>query len=147
MTASTRRAFVASLLLPAWTASLPAARAQAAASGKPNRLVLQVSDGDAAKWSLALGNVYNVQNDLGAETVEAEIVVYGPGIGMIRKGSPVADRVASAVRNGVRVVACENTMTAQHLTKADMLPGIGYVPAGVVEIMKRQQQGWAYVRP
>jgi len=26
-------------------------------------------------------------------------------------------------------------------------PGIGYVPAGAVEIMRRQQQGFAYLRP
>jgi intracellular sulfur oxidation DsrE/DsrF family protein len=135
------------LLLPVVLGGLSAAHAQASSSGKPNKLVLQVSDGDKSKWSLALGNVYNVQNDLGAETVEAEIVVYGAGIDMLKKGSPVADRVASALKNGVRIVACENTMTAQHLSKTDMLPGIGYVPAGVVEIMKKQQQGWAYVRP
>ena len=30
---------------------------------------------------------------------------------------------------------------------ADMLSGIGYVPAGVVTLMQRQQQGWAYIRP
>ena len=30
---------------------------------------------------------------------------------------------------------------------AAVLPGIGYVDAGVVEIMKKQQQGWAYIRP
>lgn len=121
-------------------------RAQAAAA-KPNRLVLQVSDGDPQKWGLALTNAYNVQNDLAPETVDIEIVVYGPGIGMVKAGSPVADRVASAMKSGVKVVACENTMTSQHLTKADMLPGIGYVLAGVVELMRRQQQGWAYVRP
>jgi len=28
-----------------------------------------------------------------------------------------------------------------------MLNGIDYVPAGVVEIMQKQQQGWAYLRP
>jgi len=28
-----------------------------------------------------------------------------------------------------------------------MLPAIGYVGAGVVEIMQRQQQGWSYLRP
>ncbi len=36
---------------------------------------------------------------------------------------------------------------AQKLTQADMLGKVGYVPAGVVEIMQRQQQGWAYIRP
>jgi intracellular sulfur oxidation DsrE/DsrF family protein len=28
-----------------------------------------------------------------------------------------------------------------------MVDGIAYVGAGVVEIMQRQQQGWAYLRP
>jgi uncharacterized protein len=123
-----------------------AARAQAPA-GKPNKVVLQVSDGDEKKWALALNNAYNVQNDLGAETVDLEIVVYGPGIGMLKSHSVVGERVASAMKSGLRVVACENTMAAQKLTKADMLPNIGYVPAGVVELMKKQQQGYAYIRP
>ena len=145
MTAFPRRAFVAALLLPAALAALPAARAQA--GGKPNKLVMQVTDADPAKWSLVLGNAYNVQTELGADMVEAEIVVYGPALAMITKGSPVADRVASAIKNGVRVVACENTMLAQHLGRSDMLPDLAYVQAGVVEIMQKQQQGWAYIRP
>ena len=119
----------------------------AQSGGKPNKLVVQVSDADPAKWGLALNNAYNVLADLGADTVEMEIVVYGPGIGMLKTGSPVGERVANALKSGVQVVACENTMTAQKLTKADMLPNIGYVPAGVVELMKKQQQGWAYIRP
>ena len=37
-------------------------------------------------------------------------------------------------------------MTAFKLTTGDMLPDVGYVPAGVVEVMRKQQQGWAYIR-
>jgi intracellular sulfur oxidation DsrE/DsrF family protein len=37
-------------------------------------------------------------------------------------------------------------MRAMKLTPADMLPDIGYVAAGVVEVMRKQQQGWAYIR-
>ncbi|HWI82830.1 DsrE family protein [Ramlibacter sp.] len=141
-----RRLFAAACAALA-AAALPLGAARAQAAGKPNRVVLQVSDADPQKWTLALSNAYNVQNGVGADGVELEIVVYGPGIGMLRNGSPVADRVASAMKSGIAVVACENTMTAQKLTKRDMLPDIGYVPAGVVELMKRQQQGWAYIRP
>lgn len=139
--------------LLAGTASLAAAflaacaQMPAAPAVKANRVVLQVSDNDPAKWGLALNNAYNLQADLGADAVEMEIVVYGPGIGMLKQGSPVAGRIASAMKAGIRVVACENTMTNQKLAKADMLPDLGYVPAGVTELMKRQQQGWAYIRP
>ncbi|HXZ47686.1 MAG TPA: DsrE family protein [Usitatibacter sp.] len=111
------------------------------------RVVLQVSDAEPAKWNLALNNARNVVQDLGAGNVEVEIVAYGPGIGMIKNGSPVAQRIDEATLSGMKVVACENTMHAQKLTKADMLSGISYVPAGVVEIMKRQQEGWAYIKP
>ena len=38
-------------------------------------------------------------------------------------------------------------MKGPGLTYADMLPNIGYVPAGVVELMQKQQQGFAYIRP
>jgi intracellular sulfur oxidation DsrE/DsrF family protein len=112
-----------------------------------NRVVVQVSDADPAKWNLALNNARNLQADLGPKNVEIEIVAYGPGLGMLKSESIVSNRVGDALGTGVKIVACENTMRAQKLVKADMLDGIGYVGAGVVEIMQRQQQGWAYLRP
>ncbi|MDB5805111.1 MAG: hypothetical protein JWN73_2433 [Betaproteobacteria bacterium] len=122
----------------------PAAWAQAAAKTK---VVFQVSDADPAKWNLALNNVKNVQTDLGAGNVEIELVAYGPGIGILKAESVAGNRVREALGSGVAVVACENTMQNQKLTREDMLPGIGYVPAGVVELVRRQQQGWSYIRP
>ncbi len=45
---------------------------------------------------------------------------------------------------GRRVLACENTLRGQKLTRDDMMPAIRYVPAGVTEIMKKQGERWAY---
>jgi len=111
------------------------------------RMVIQVSDNDPQKWSLALNNARNALDELGINAVQLEIVAYGPGIGMLKADSPVAQRVADALGFNVRIVACENTMRAQKLSKPDMLPGIGYVSSGVVELVLRQQAGWAYIRP
>ena len=135
--------FVVALLA---AASLVASPALADAPAK-NRIVVQVSDNDPAKWNLALNNARNLQTDLGAQNVEIEIVAYGPGIGMLKSESVVGNRIGEALSSGVKVSACENTMRGQKLAKSDMLDGIGYVPAGVVEIMQKQQQGWAYLRP
>ncbi|HSV20637.1 MAG TPA: DsrE family protein [Casimicrobiaceae bacterium] len=112
-----------------------------------NRIVVQVSDADPGKWNLTLNNARNLQQDLGAANVEIEIVAYGPGINMLKAESVVGNRIGEALGSGVKVVACENTMRNAKLSKDDMLNGIGYVGAGVVEIMQRQQQGWAYLRP
>ncbi len=121
----------------------------AAQSATPvqNRVVMQVSDNDPAKWNLALNNARNLQADLGANNVQIEIVAYGPGISMLKSDSVVGNRIGEALSSGVRIEACENTMRGQKLAKSDMLNGIGYVGAGVVEIMQKQQQGWAYLRP
>ncbi len=141
-------ALVLGLALPA-TAAEPAAKQSPAAraAAAKTKLVVQVSDGDPGKWNLALNNVKNVQADLGAQNVDIEIVAYGPGIGMLKMDSTVGDRVQEAISAGVQVVACENTMHGQKLEKADMLSKIGYVKAGVVELILKQQQGWAYIRP
>jgi intracellular sulfur oxidation DsrE/DsrF family protein len=111
------------------------------------KIVLQVSDNDSAKWNLALNNARNAQDDLGKDNIDIEIVVYGPGIHMLRMEATTATRVTQAIKSGISIVACENTMTAQKINKADMHDAISYVPAGVIQLMKRQQQGWAYIRP
>jgi hypothetical protein len=136
---------VAAALLVA-SAFAVGAHAQVAAPAKA-KVVFQVSDGDAAKWGLALNNVNNVLQEMGSDKVEIEVVAYGPGIGMLKADSTAANRVMEAVQSGVKIVACENTMKAQKLSKADMNMAIGFVPAGVVEIIKRQGEGWAYIRP
>jgi intracellular sulfur oxidation DsrE/DsrF family protein len=115
--------------------------------GGKEKVVFQVSDGDPKKWNLALNNIRNVQEALGKDKVEVELVVYGPGIDMLKAESVAGNRVNDAVADGAKVVACENTMEAQKLTKEDMLKSIGYVQAGVIELIKRQQQGYAYIRP
>lgn len=122
-------------------------RASAQSAAAKNKLVFQVSDADPAKWNLVLNNVRNVQTELPDDAPDIEVVAYGPGIGMLKSDSPVAHRIAETVKNGVKVVACENTMKGMKLSYADMLQTIGFVPAGVVEIMRKQQQGYAYIRP
>ena len=87
-----------------------------------------------------------LREGVGAEGAEIELVAYGPGILMLKSDSSVRQRIAEALKSGVQVNACEHTMHGMRFTPADMLPDIGYVPSGVVEVMKKQQQGWAYIR-
>lgn len=112
-----------------------------------DRVVIQVSDADTGKWNLALNNANNVQHALGANNVDIEIVTYGPGIGMLKMDSLVGNRVDQAKKAGIAIVACQNTMRNMKLTDADMLPNTSYVPSGVVEVIKKEREGYAYIRP
>jgi uncharacterized protein len=146
MSSPKRRTFVALAAAALLAATVPLMSLAQTTPAK-HKAVFQVSDGDPQKWNLTLNNVKNVQDDLGGDAVELEIVAYGPGLGMLKADSPVGKRVAEALKNGVKIVACENTMRGQQLGYADMLPSIGYVLAGVVELMAKQREGYAYIRP
>jgi intracellular sulfur oxidation DsrE/DsrF family protein len=132
--------------LAAFVAFLSPLGAQAA-PGEKQKVVFQVSDADPAKWNLALNNARNVQAELGKDNVQIEIVAYGPGLGMLKRGSKVEGRLAQALDSSVGLIACENTMHNTKTSKADMYDGIAYTPAGVTHLMKRQAEGWAYIRP
>jgi len=141
---TTRRSLLilAAALLPL------AAYSQATPAPAKNRLVIQVTDNDPDRWRMVLNNAKNAQTDMGgADKIDIEVVVYGPGINMLKKESPEGERIASLASTGVKFAACQNTMKGMKLTKDDMLTTVEYVSAGVTEIMKKQQEGWAYIRP
>jgi uncharacterized protein len=139
-----RRSILGFLVL---TTAMPALAQQKKKPAAKQRVVFQVSDNDPAKWNLALNNAKNVQVDLGKENVQIEIVAYGPGLAMLKAESPVAARLAGALDDNVGLIACENTMQNNKVSRDEMYGGIAFVQAGVTHIMKRQQEGWAYIRP
>ena len=131
---------------PAPEPHAPAALANASADAHKERAIFAVSDADPQKWNLTLGNIGNAIEGLGADSADIELVVYGPGIAMLKKDSPVAAKLAAAMKNGVRVAACQNSMRGYNLAPADLVPGAEVVPSGVVELIRRQHAGYAYVR-
>jgi len=142
-----RRSMVTqSLALAAATLCAGAAdAAQPEAKGGPYKVIFQVSDADPQKWSLTLNNAANAARELGKDTL-IEIVAFGPGIGMLKAGSAVEARVLETVAAGTPVLACQNTMRGQHLEPKDMIAKVGYVPSGVGQLIRRQAEGYAYIR-
>lgn len=136
-------AFVALMI-----ASLAPALAQGRPAGaQPSRIVVQVNEDDSKKWHAILGNLRNIQADLGKEKVRIALVAIGPGLGMLMADSLAANDVQDAIAGGVEVIACGNTMKAQKMRKEDLIDGVGITQAGYVEIVRRQEAGWSYLRP
>jgi intracellular sulfur oxidation DsrE/DsrF family protein len=134
------------LLAACGLALIPAAHAAEKVAPK-NRIVIQVNEEDGKKWIAVLANIRNIQAELGAKNVRIAVVAIGFGLGMLTADSIAANEVQDALATGVEFVACGNSMKAQHVAKDDLVPGVGVATAGYVEIMRRQQQGWAYLRP
>jgi intracellular sulfur oxidation DsrE/DsrF family protein len=108
--------------------------------------IFAVTDADPAKWNFTLGNIANALDGIGADKADIELVIYGPAIAMLKKDSVVADKLAAALARGVRIAACQNSMRGFKIEAADLVPGAVVVPAGVVELIRREHAGYAYVR-
>ena len=121
------------------------APAQTAAVVK-EQAIFAVSDADPQKWNLTLGNIANAIDGIGAEGADIELVVYGPGIAMLKKDSPVAGKIAAALKSGVHIAACQHSMRGFNLEATELAPGVGIVASGVVELIRREHAGYAYVR-
>lgn len=119
-------------------------------AGPRNKIVIQVSTDDVRTQRIALNNAVNLQKALGQDNIAIEIVAYGPGLGMLAEGSSQASRIPSLAMQDIKFSACGNTMkkvAKKRGTPVVLLPGVGKVQAGVLRIMKLQQEGYAYVRP
>ncbi len=140
-------ALAAAFLVPALpVAAADPAKPAAASAAQKYRVVIQVSDPDPKLWAQGINYTENLQQLLGKENVEVEVVALGQGIGLLKLDSPHAERVADALKRGVKLSACQSTMKRQKLSKEDMLPAIGYVPGGLIRIIDLQRQGWSYIK-
>ena len=114
---------------------------------KKRGIVVQISENDPVKWDIALVNVKNIRKEFTAESMEIEIVAYGPGLEMFKRESPLDQRLNDAAKSGVKLLACGNTMEATRTSREQLNSSVAVVKAGVVEIMQKQEQGYSYIRP
>ena len=76
-----------------------------------------------------------------------EVVIYNMGLEFVMstKSKHIA-AIKALHAKGVRFVVCENTMKNRKITKEQLIPEVEYVPAGIAEIVEKQEQDWSYIK-
>lgn len=79
---------------------------------------------------------------------QVEVVLYGKSLNMVVKDrSMVASQISElAKKNNVSFKVCEQAMKHNNITKEQLLPGVGTVPDGIYEIIKKQREGFGYIK-
>lgn len=115
------------------------------------QIVLQISDGDEAVQARVLNVAGNLLKHYGGpDLVDLEVVAFGPGIALLLAGNAQSERISSLVANGVRFVACMNTVDTMERTsgkRPELNPHALPVQAGVAHLVDRTKQGFVVVRP
>ena len=130
--------------LAAGFALRPAYQPAAAHPRAPAGYVVDVADGNAGTWHTALNAAKLVH--AAYPSVPIEVVAHGAGIQMLLASSPVApDLQTLAAGGGVELAACANAMQTYGITAAQLVAQARVVPAGVVEVARREAEGYLYI--
>ena len=111
-----------------------------------HHVVWQVVDDGPAIHERLLRQVANLLADLAGEGVDVEVVAHGAGLDLLLPGGPNAELVRDLQGRGAAFLACENTLRSRELEVRDLLADVRAVPSGVAAIVRRQSQGWSYLR-
>ena len=110
-------------------------------------VVFQISTASPLTWKVAVRNARNLQHVMLPRVVRIEIIAFGPGLKMLLKDSVVAHNLIALHNSGVTIEACKTDVYEQGLPPNDIAPFVRYIPSGIAEIVRREREGWAYVRP
>lgn len=114
-------------------------------STKKHKIVIQLASGDTIVHKNLLRQLDNMQT--AAPNAKIEVVCHNDGIGLLQtKVSPQAGRIDSYSKKGVDFVACENTMRQRKIAREDLVNSCRLVPAGILEIVMKQEKKWAYIK-
>ena len=117
---------------------------------KEMRLLLHVGDND--RWSVALGNAVNFLEDVGEDRADVVIVANGTAPASYAYSDKI-ETMKVLAEQGVQFIACRNSLKklcagGSVCINENALPAfVNVVPAGISEIVRKQQEGYAYVKP
>ncbi len=114
---------------------------------KDYRVVVHLDEPDAKKHEAVLRNVRNLLEDLGEDRSEVELVAHGLGLDLLTGDTGLGGQLAELAARGVVLAACENTLRERGIPRERLLAGVSLVPSGIGELVRRQREGWQYVRP
>lgn len=120
----------------------------------PAKVLIHVSDGHAEHLKAVLDDIEDLMKHYqrSHQTARVEVITNGEGLNLLLAGiSPYAERIRKMQKeyHGLTFVACQNTIDRyqQELgVTAKLLPGVVTTDSGVAQIMRRQQEGWAYLQ-
>ncbi|UZT81288.1 DsrE family protein [Caproicibacterium sp. BJN0003] len=103
------------------------------------------------KWKLLLNNVKNLllSYDNESSNISVEVLANSEAVKGYIDISDSVDKNSLEVlsQKGVTFAACNNALLAMDLSKEEIFSFVKIVPVGVRELINKQQEGYAYIKP
>ncbi|EKS28889.1 hypothetical protein [Afipia felis] len=115
-----------------------------------HHIALQLSDNDPVKEGLIVSIANKLLTVYGPDSIDVQVVAFGPGIDLLKADSPRRQQVDSLIAQGVTFNICDYTLeTIERKTgkRPEMNPKAKEVPAGVPFLLSLAEKSYTIVRP
>jgi uncharacterized protein len=113
------------------------------------KVVFHLDRDEEDRLTLALENIKNLLKEVSHEQCRVGVVANGKAVTLFHKdkiGKHAAD-MEELHKFGVRFMACRNALAKNKMEKSDLFAVCEVVPAGILELIDLQAQGYAYIKP
>lgn len=111
-----------------------------------HKVIFHVDEID--KWKLLLKNVTNLLDVIDVNEYSIEVLANSEAVKFYDYNFNSDIKVMEDLNiNGVKFLACNNALTANKIKKEDLIYFIEVVPVGVLELINKQSEGYAYIKP
>lgn len=120
----------------------------AEANHKQYRVIYQLDSNDPKVIEKTFRNINNALCDHRlAGRLQVELIAFSGGTDAYLKESPYEKQLIALVKKGVLVAQCNNTLTERKISRDRLYDFIAVVPSGNGELILRQADGWAIIKP
>lgn len=102
------------------------------------------------KWGLLLKNVNNLLQAIDIEKSSIEVLANAEAVKFYDLGTALNSdiTVMKELNNKkVKFVACNNALNSYGMKKEDLIDFVDIVPVGVLELINKQKENYAYIKP
>ncbi|MFB6091941.1 MAG: DsrE family protein [Haloquadratum sp.] len=110
------------------------------------KAVFHLSGVDVEEWREAIRTVRDLLADDSADVDDAVLLANGDAIWLFEAGSALSEQVRGLGSTDVRCVGCRRSLSERDIPKSDLLSNVDLVPSGAGELVRLQDDGYAYVK-
>lgn len=116
-----------------------------ATSHAQHKIIWEMPAGDTAQQRVLFNQLNNVLNE--APDTKIEVVFHSAAVfALLKDTGYFKPQITALYKKGVSFAVCNNSLKKRNISPDRVIPGVIIVPVAILELVQKQEEGWAYIK-
>ena len=113
------------------------------------KVVFHIDSNDEGRIIMAINNVKNLLKEISPDKASICLLINGAAVELLKRpmSRAYADQISLLSNKAVRFLACNNSLINMKTDKNELHESCEVVKAGIIELVRLQNDGYAYIKP